>query len=78
MMIQTKFSLEESQQTFLEQYRTYGFKDKGDMVRTALDRLQAELEARLLRESADLYAAVYDEDADLRELTETAILEWPE
>ncbi|GIK58374.1 MAG: hypothetical protein HND44_17275 [Chloroflexi bacterium] len=77
-MIQTKFSLEESQQTFLEQYRTYGFKDKGDMVRTALDRLQAELEARLLRESADLYAAVYDEDADLRELTETAILEWPE
>lgn len=78
MMVQTKFSLEESQQAFLEQYRAYGFKDKGDMVRTALNRLQAELEARLLRESADLYAAVYDEDADLRELTETAVSEWPE
>ena len=77
-MIQTKFSLEESQQAFLEQYRTYGFKDKGDMVRTALNRLQAELEARLLRESADLYAVIYDEDADLNVLTETAVIEWPE
>ena len=77
-MVQTKVSLEEAQQTFLEQYRIYGFKDKGDMVRTALNRLQAELEARMLRESADLYAVLYDEDADLSELTETAVLEWPE
>ena len=77
-MVQTKVSLEETQRTFLEQYRIYGFKDKGDMVRTALNRLQAELEARMLRESADLYAVLYDEDTDLSELTETAVLEWPE
>lgn len=77
-MIQTKFSLEEPQQRFLEQYRAYGFKNKGDMIRTALNRLQAELEARLLQESADLYAVLYEEDADLTELTETAVLEWPE
>lgn len=77
-MIQIKVSLEESQQAFLEHYRTYGFKDKSDMVRTALNRLQAELEAHLLRESADLYAVLYAEDADLRELTETAVSEWPE
>jgi hypothetical protein len=77
-MIQTKFSLEESQQAFLEQYRVYGFKDKGAMVRVALNRLQAELEARMLQESADIYATLYDEDADLKELTETAVSEWPE
>lgn len=77
-MIQTKLSLEESQKAFLDQYRAYGFKDKGDMVRTALNRLQAELEARLLEESADMYAGLYKEDADLMALTETAVLEWPE
>lgn len=77
-MLQTKFSLEESQQLFLNQYRHYGFKDKSAMIRVALMRLQAELEAQALRESANLYATLYEGDAALQEWVETAVLEWPE
>jgi hypothetical protein len=48
------------------------------MVRSALQRLRDELELQSLRESADLYAEVYGEDPDLRELTAAAINGWPE
>ncbi len=76
-MIQAKFSLEESQIRFLEQCKVYGFKDRSDLVRTALDQLRRELEIRNLEKSAELYAEVYGEDAELRELTESAMLDWP-
>ena len=76
-MIQAKFSLEESQIRFLEQCKAYGFKDRSDLVRTALDQLRRELEIRNLVKSAELYAEVYGEDAELRELTESAMLDWP-
>jgi len=77
-MIQAKFSLEESHVHFLRQCRAFGFKDKSEAVRLALDRLRQELETRRLRESAELYAQVYqEEDGQLRELTESALLDWP-
>ena len=56
----------------------YGFKDKSTMVRTALDRLKHELEIESLKQSAELYAKIYDEDSELRELTEMAVMGWPE
>jgi len=77
-MIQAKFSLEESHIQFLDQCKSYGFKDKSEAVRTALNRLRAELELQRLCESADLYAEVYEEDDDIKELTESALSEWPE
>lgn len=76
-MIQAKFSLEESQIRFLEQCKVYGFKDKSEAVRTALEHLRLKLEWRQLQESAHLYTQVYDEDRELQELTESAILDWP-
>ena len=48
------------------------------MVRAALLRLQEELELQSLKQSANLYAEVYEEEAELQELTETAISGWPE
>ena len=47
-------------------------------LRAALDRLQKELENEKLIMSADLYAEMYEEDKELRKLTESAISEWPE
>lgn len=76
-MIQAKFSLEEPQLRFLAQCKAYGFKDKSEAVRSALEHLRQELEERRLRESAHLYAQLYDEDRDLRELTASASLDWP-
>jgi len=76
-MIQAKFSLEESQLRFLEQCKVYGFKDKSEAVRIAIEHLRQELERRQLQESAHLYTQVYDEDRELQELTVSAILDWP-
>ena len=76
-MIQAKFSLKESQIQFIEQCNRYGFKDKSDVVRTAIDRLYTELTQQRLRESAALYADVYEEDGETQEWTDAALSEWP-
>lgn len=77
-MQQAKFSVEQTHIDFLNNYRVYGFKDKSSMVRAALSHLKEELELQSLKQSADLYAEVYAEDPELKELTETAISGWPE
>lgn len=75
-MQQVNFIIDVPQVNFLRNYRVYGFQNQSSMVRAALNRLQEELQS--LRKSADLYAEIYDDDAELQELTETAISEWPE
>ncbi|RMD93739.1 MAG: hypothetical protein D6813_03560 [Calditrichaeota bacterium] len=77
-MIQAKFSLEETHIEFLKQYKKYGFKDKSSVIRTALEKLKKELEQERLKESAELYAKIYEKDQELQELTQSAISEWPE
>ena len=46
------------------------------MVRVALQKLQSELEVQELEESAQLYAEIYEKDAELQELTESACADW--
>lgn len=53
-------------------------KDKSAIVRTILDRFNEDLELEKLKQSAELYAEEYEEDPDIRELTDTAIIGWPE
>lgn len=77
-MQQAKFSLTPGLSEFVASYATYGFKDKSSMVQAALTRLKEEIERKELRESAELYAAIYEEDTDLQELTESALEGWPE
>jgi len=77
-MIQAKFTIEEGHSRFLNQHKKYGFKDKSTVIRTALNRLQKDIEKEKLKRSAELYAELYHEDKRLRELTEFAIVEWPE
>jgi Arc/MetJ-type ribon-helix-helix transcriptional regulator len=77
-MQQAKFSLTPPLVDFLNHHQAYGYRDRSEMVRSALQRLRDELELQSLRESADLYAEVYGEDPDLRELTAAAINGWPE
>lgn len=76
-MIQAKFSLKESHIQFIEQCKHYGFKDKSDVVRAALDRLLTELAQKRLRESAAIYAEVYDDDDETQEWTDSALSAWP-
>ncbi|RPJ13340.1 MAG: hypothetical protein EHM30_11765 [Desulfobacteraceae bacterium] len=77
-MQQAKFSCNENQVEFLNNYKEYGFKDKSSLVREALNRLKEEFESMKLRESAELYAETYMEDSDLKALTESAAQGWPE
>jgi hypothetical protein len=77
-MLQTKFSVEETQLQFLGNYKEYGFKDKSSMIRTAIDQLKKKFELDRLIESADLYSETYTKNNELKELAETAINGWPE
>ena len=70
--MQTEVKIEETQAEFLNHYSQYGFKDKNELVREALNRLKNDLEEKSLIESAELYAEIYENDADLQELTESA------
>jgi len=77
-MLQAKFSVEETQARFLNNYRDYGFKDKSSMLRAAISHFKREFELKRLKKSADLYSEIYSEDKDLKELTKTAATGWPE
>jgi Arc/MetJ-type ribon-helix-helix transcriptional regulator len=74
-MISTYVSLEEGQLDFVNQYQRYGFKDQNELIQAALRRLQGELELRHLQESADLYAELYEDDRELQDLTNSALLD---
>lgn len=77
-MLQAKFSVEETQAQFLNNFKVYGFKDKSSMLREAIEHFKKEVELESLRKSAELYSEIYSKDDDLKELTETALNGWPE
>ncbi|HLO50461.1 MAG TPA: hypothetical protein VK211_18740, partial [Kamptonema sp.] len=77
MLKQQTFELDESQIKFLQACQNYGFKDASEVVRIAIKRLELALEAEQLEESAALYAEIYEEEADLQELTKLGLEEWP-
>ncbi|MGM0611599.1 MAG: hypothetical protein ACQES5_11015 [Thermodesulfobacteriota bacterium] len=77
-MLQAKFSINETQAQFLNNFKAYGFKDKSSMLRKAIEHFKKEKELESLRKSAELYSKIYSEDDDLKELTETALNGWPE
>jgi hypothetical protein len=77
-MLQAKFSVEQTQAQFLDNFKAFGFKDKSSMLRAALELFKKEMELKSLRKSAELYSEILSEDDDLKELTETALNGWPE
>jgi len=77
-MQQVKVSIDEKQIDFLNNYHTYGFKDKSSLVRKAIDYFKQELEIQKLKKSADLYTEIYSKDSELQDLTNSALSEWPE
>ena len=78
MMQQAKFSLSPPLVEFLNSYKRFGFNDKSSMVQAALLRMAEQFELQELQQSADLYAEIYEQDAELQEVTKTAITGWPE
>lgn len=71
-------NIEETQLNFLLHHQNYSFKDEAEMIKFALQKLQSELEDKDLEESAQLYTEIYEKDAELKELTETACVDFRE
>jgi len=76
-MQQAKISFDENQIKFLNMYRELGFKDKSSLVRTAIQEFIRSMEKQELTKSAKLYAEIYKKDSELRDLTNSAIKNWP-
>lgn len=78
MMKQAKVSLNELQLEFLKAHKSFGYKDRSALVRAAIDAFRAQLEEQLLRESAELYAELYNSDPEHQQITASALVGWPE
>ncbi len=76
-MIQSKFTISKENMQFLEQHGRFGFKDKSEAVRTALDKLSADLLREQLLASAQAYSEIYENDEETREWLDSAAEEWP-
>ncbi len=76
-MQQSKISFNEKHIKFLNKYQELGFKDKSSLVRSAIDDFIKSVEKQKLAKSAKLYAEIYKEDSELRDLTNSAIEDWP-
>ena len=76
-MKQAKFSLTDSQVSFLEEYQSYGFKDKSELVRSALERYRESLILQELERSAQLYAELYEGDEEAQTWVDAASRDWP-
>ncbi len=77
-MVQAKFSITEEQSEFLNKHRKYGFKDKSEIVRTALAHFQRALHDEEMSRSAALYAELYDADLDSQAWVNDAAQDWAE
>ena len=77
-MKQAKISFSEEQIQFINKHSKLGFKDKSELVRKALSEFQKYIEKQQLAESAKLYEELYNSDSETKEITESAIIDWPE
>ncbi|MBT9586548.1 hypothetical protein IV102_24605 [bacterium] len=76
-MNQIKLTLSDPLLEFLGRHRTYGFRDRSELVRTALARYQKDLEQRELEESAQLYSELYEPDSESHHWVEDSSRDWP-
>ncbi|KAB2848322.1 MAG: hypothetical protein F9K42_08990 [Ignavibacterium sp.] len=76
-MQQAKISFDENHIKILNKYKEFGFKDKSSLVRSAIEEFIKSAEKQKLVKSANLYAEIYSEDSELRDLTNSAIKDWP-
>lgn len=76
-MNQIKLTLSDPLLEFLGHHRAYGFRDRSELVRTALVRFQKDLESRELEESADLYSELYERDSETQQWVDDSSQDWP-
>ena len=71
-MPQIKVVLKDAEFDFVENYLNYGFKSKTELVNKAVATFRKQLRDKAIAKSAELYQQIYEEDAELRQLTNDA------
>lgn len=71
-MPQIKIVLKDAEFDFVENYLNYGFKSKTELVSKAVETFRKQLQEQAIAESAELYQQIYEEDSELRQLTDDA------
>ena len=74
-MVQFKITLTDELADFLSFHKEFGFKNKSDMIRDALERLKKDLECKRLEESAQLYLELYEHDEKMLEWVDDSMLD---
>lgn len=74
MVMERKIKIVETQANFVQSYADFGFYNVDEMIGYALDLLRQELEAKQkLTDSANLYAEMYELDAEAQEWVEAGL-----
>jgi translation initiation factor 2B subunit (eIF-2B alpha/beta/delta family) len=71
-MPQIKVVLKDAEFDFVENHLSYGFKSKTELVNKAISAFRKQLREKAIAESAELYQEIYEQDEELRELTNDA------
>ncbi len=66
-MVQAKVTLTKELVDFIDIHKELGFKDKSSMIRDALEQMKRAYEQEKLKNSASLYAKLYEKDCEAKE-----------
>jgi Arc/MetJ-type ribon-helix-helix transcriptional regulator len=69
-MVQSKITLTEELSDFLSFHKEFGYKNRSDMIREALEAMKQKLDEEKLTNSANLYSELYDDDDEAKEWIE--------
>ena len=69
-MVQSKITLTEELSDFLSFHKEFGYKNRSDMIREALEAMKQKLDEEKLNNSANLYSELYDDDDEAKEWIE--------
>ena len=75
-MLQIKVNIQDKALIeFVDQFSVLGYKDRSELTRAALECLKQKKEAEKLAQSAQIYSKLYEQDDDLRKLTDYSVLD---
>jgi Arc/MetJ-type ribon-helix-helix transcriptional regulator len=69
-MVQSKITLTEELSDFLSFHKEFGYKNRSEMIREALEAMKQKLDKEKLTNSANLYSELYNDDDEAKEWIE--------
>jgi hypothetical protein len=77
MYTEQKIKIDENQIKFIKNYKNYGFRSEDELVNYAIEFFKNNFDVQKeLEISADLYAQLYQNDAESREWIDSSLNDW--